>query len=150
MTNILSRAALSAALTLFGSSVLAEQAAETIYLGGSILTIDDQRPTAEAVAVRDGRILAVGNADTVLAYKDASTEILDLAGRSMLPGFVDSHGHVVMGGLQALSANLLAPPDGDVVDIPTLQAKLSNWAKENQKVVEQVNMIIGFGYDNAA
>ena len=150
MTNILSCAALSAALTLFGSSVLAEQAAETIYLGGSILTIDDQRPTAEAVAVRDGRILAVGNADTVLAYKDASTEILDLAGRSMLPGFVDSHGHVVMGGLQALSANLLAPPDGDVVDIPTLQATLSNWVKENQKVVEQVNMIIGFSYDNAA
>ena len=38
----------------------------------------------------------------------------------MLPGFVDSHGHVVLGGLQALAANLLAPPDGDVNDIPGL------------------------------
>ena len=67
----------------------------------------------------------------------------------MLPGFVDSHGHVVMGGLQALSANLLAPPDGDVTDIASLQATLRQWADDNAAVVDQVQMIIGFGYDNA-
>ena len=67
----------------------------------------------------------------------------------MLPGFVDSHGHVVMGGLQALSANLLAPPDGDVTDIASLQATLSKWAEDNAEAVDKVKMIIGFGYDNA-
>lgn len=130
-------------------SATADEIADTIYMGGQILTIDDAQPTAEAVAVRDGRILAVGDAEAVLEHRGDSSEMFDLAGRTMIPGFVDSHGHVVMGGLQALSANLLAPPDGDTVDIASLQAKLSDWVKENRQAVEQVNMIIGFGYDNA-
>jgi predicted amidohydrolase YtcJ len=137
------------ALALLTTSACSQDVADTIYTGGPILTIDDARPTAEAVAVRDGRILAVGVEDSVLAYRGNSTEMFDLAGRTMLPGFVDSHGHVVFGGLQALSANLLAPPDGEVTDIPSLQATLSAWAEENSNAVEQLNMIIGFGYDNA-
>ena len=67
----------------------------------------------------------------------------------MLPGFVDSHGHVVFGGLQALSANLLAPPDGDVTDVASLQSALSTWVEDNAEAVDKVKMIIGFGYDNA-
>jgi predicted amidohydrolase YtcJ len=149
MIHWLSRPVLCVALMLVAIGVRAGEVADTIYMGGPILTIDDARPTAEAVAIRDGRILAVGEEDTVQAYRGDSTEIFDLAGRSMIPGFVDSHGHVVMGGLQALSANLLAPPDGDVVDIATLKATLSDWTRENRKVVDRVNMIIGFGYDNA-
>ena len=136
-------------LALSVTSACAQDVADTIYTGGPILTIDDGQPTAEAVAVRDGRILAVGDANSVLRLKGNSTEMFDLAGRTMIPGFVDSHGHVVMGGLQALSANLLAPPDGDVTDIANLQATLSGWIEKNPDVVEQLNMIIGFGYDNA-
>jgi hypothetical protein len=82
-------------------------------------------------------------------HKGETTEIFDLDGRTMLPGFVDSHGHVVMGGLQALSANLLAPPDGKVDDIASLQAALKEWAEANSEIVDKVQMIIGFGYDNA-
>jgi len=137
------------ALALSATSAFAKEVADTIYTGGPILTIDDRQPTAEAVAVRNGRILAVGDADSVLAYRGDSTEMFDLAGRTMIPGFVDSHGHVVMGGLQALSANLLAPPDGNVTDIASLQATLSAWAEGSRDFVEQANMIIGFGYDNA-
>ncbi len=127
----------------------AQEVADTIYTGGPILTVDNANPTAEAVAVKDGRIVAVGALSDVSAHQDDTTEVFDLEGRAMLPGFVDSHGHVVMGGLQALSANLLAPPDGEVTDIASLQATLSDWADENSEIVEQVNMIIGFGYDNA-
>lgn len=149
MTKSLWPTSLFLALALSAASARAQEAADTIYTGGPILTIDDARPTAEAVAVRDGRILAVGDADGVLAHRGDSTEVFDLAGRTMVPGFVDSHGHVVMGGLQALSANLLAPPDGEVTDIASLKATLSAWAKENSDVVDQTNMIVGFGYDNA-
>jgi len=149
MTNSLWRASFFFTLALFAISACAKETADTIYTGGQILTIDDAQPTAEAVAVRDGRILAVGDADAVSALRGSSTEIFDLAGRTMIPGFVDSHGHVVLGGLQALSANLLAPPDGDVADIAGLQASLSAWAEENSGIVEKVNMIVGFGYDNA-
>lgn len=132
-----------------GSAAFSQQVADTIYSGGPILTINDERPTAEAVAVKDGRILAVGSVDDVSGLRGEETEAFDLDGRAMLPGFVDSHGHVVMGGLQALSANMLAPPDGDVRDIASLQATLSDWAKENSEAVDKVKMIIGFGYDNA-
>ena len=127
----------------------AQEIADTIYSGGPILTIDDAQPAAEAVAVRDGRILAVGAVSDVAAHQGDATDVFDLDGRTLLPGFVDSHGHVVMGGLQALSANLLAPPDGEVTDIASLQSTLSAWAAENADVVDQVNVIIGFGYDNA-
>ena len=131
------------------SSAVSQEIADTIYTGGPIVTMNDDRPTAEAVAVKDGRILAVGALEELAANRGDSTELYDLDGRAMLPGFVDSHGHVVMGGLQALSANLLAPPDGQVTDIASLQKTLKEWAEDNAEAVDKVQMIIGFGYDNA-
>lgn len=125
------------------------QKADTIYQNGSILTIDDARPKAEAVAVKDGRILAVGSKDDVFKTKGADTKFIDLSGKTMLPGFVDAHGHVFMGGVQALSANMLAPPDGEVKDIPSLIQALKDWTSANQKPVDKIQLIVGFGYDNA-
>jgi hypothetical protein len=78
--------------------------------GGAILTMDDAAMRAEAVAAKGGRIIAVGTAGQVLALRGPETEVIDLAGRAMVPGFVDPHGHIVLGGLQALSANLLPRP----------------------------------------
>jgi predicted amidohydrolase YtcJ len=140
---------LALSLFLFASSVFAQDIADTIYRGGPILTMNDAAPTAEAVAVKNGRILAVGSLADVEVYRGSATEIFGLAGRAMLPGFVDSHGHVVFGGLQALSANLLAPPDGEVKNIASLQSALSQWIRSNQDAVEKVKLIVGFGYDNA-
>lgn len=131
------------------SCAVSQDIADTVYTGGPILTMNDDQPTAEAVAVKDGRILAVGSLEDLTANRGDSTELYDLDGRAMLPGFVDSHGHVVMGGLQALSANLLAPPDGQVTDIASLQQMLSKWAEDNAEAVEKVRLIVGFGYDNA-
>ena len=127
----------------------ADEAADTIYTGGPIITINDDQPTAQAVAVRDGLIIAVGSVEDMARLKDDDTVMFDLDGRAMLPGFVDSHGHAGMGGLQALSANLLAPPDGQVTDIASLQRVISDWSVANAEIVDEVNMIIGFGYDNA-
>ncbi|GAB2508895.1 amidohydrolase [Microbulbifer agarilyticus] len=123
--------------------------ADTIYTGGPILTMDDKQPKADAVAVKDGRIIAVGSLADLEKYKGTNTKEFDLNGRAMVPGFVDSHGHVVFGGLQALSANLLSPPDGKVTDITSLKSTLSQWAKDNADAVAATKMIIGFGYDNA-
>jgi len=127
----------------------AREIADTIYTDGRILTMNDAQPAAEAVAVKDGRILAVGALADLGRHKGASTRMFDLGGRTMLPGFVDSHGHVVFGGLQALSANLLPPPDGPGASIAGLQEALRAWVDRNAAVVDKVNMIIGFGYDNA-
>ena len=125
------------------------ESADRIWSGGPILTMNDAAMRAEAVAERDGRIIAVGARDAVLAFKGPETELIDLGGRTLLPGFYDAHGHVLMGGLQALSANLLAPPDGEVTDIASLQASLRRWMAENASVVEKVKLVVGFGYDNA-
>lgn len=123
--------------------------ADKIYQNGSILTIDDANPRADAVAVKDGRVLSVGKMDVVLKTRGKTTEIVDLKGGTLLPGFVDAHGHVMGGGLQALSANLLAPPDGDVKDIASLQQTLREWIAENKAAVEKIGLVVGFGYDNA-
>ncbi|WP_204113280.1 amidohydrolase [Shimia biformata] len=134
---------------LMAQPALSQEIADTIYSGGPILTIDDAAPRAEAVAVRDGRILAVGDLTDVMNHQGDGTKLYDLDGNTLLPGFVDSHGHVVFGGLQALSANLLAAPDGTVNDIASLQDALRDWMAKNHDVIQQVNLIIGFGYDNA-
>ncbi|MDW4551461.1 amidohydrolase [Defluviimonas sp. D31] len=148
LKNLLRSGAVIVALGL-PVGATAQEIADTIYAGGPILTINDAQPTIEAVAVKDGRILAVGTLSDLVAHRGDATELFDLDGRAMLPGFVDSHGHVVFGGLQALSANLLAPPDGKVSDIASLQQTLRDWVEENSAAVEQAGVIIGFGYDNA-
>ena len=136
-------------LTFISMQAHAEEVADTIFLGGPILTINDQAPRAEAVAVADGLILAAGDLNDVMSHQGANTKVFDLQGRAMLPGFVDSHGHAVMGGLQALSANLLAPPDGMVKDIANLQETLRAWLSKNKETVDKVQLIVGFGYDQS-
>lgn len=131
------------------TAAFGDEIADTIYHNGTIITIDDSRPRAEAVAVKDGKILAVGVKEEVFKSKGEVTQLIDLSNRTMLPGFVDAHGHVMGGGLQALSANLLAPPDGNVKDIASLQQTLRDWMADNEAAVKKVRLVVGFGYDNA-
>ena len=91
--------------------------ADAIWLNGPIITVDDTQPEAEAVAIRDGRIVAVCKRKVVLRHRGDATTVHDLDCRALLPGFVDAHGHVFFVGFQAMSANLLPPPDGGVTDM---------------------------------
>jgi predicted amidohydrolase YtcJ len=125
------------------------QPADRIWTGGPVLTMNDKAPRAEAVAERAGRIVAVGPRATVLKLRGPGTQVIDLQGRTLLPGFIDAHGHITAGGLQALSANLLAPPDGAVTDLPSLLSTMRQWMAANEAAVKKVNLIVGFGYDNS-
>jgi predicted amidohydrolase YtcJ len=127
----------------------ASGAADLIYSGGPILTVNDAQPTAEAVAVRGGRILAIGTRDQVQATRGPGTRMVNLEGRTLLPGFVDPHGHVAMVGLQAVGANLLPAPDGEGNDIPALIRILREWAQRNAAAVRRYGLIFGFGYDDS-
>jgi len=138
-----------AALAAMAPHAFAADAADAIYSGGTIITIDDANPRVEAVAVKDGKIIAAGRAADVMKLKGEKTEMIDLGGRTMLPGFVDPHGHVTMGGLQAVSANMLPPPDGPNTDIAQIQQTLKDWAAANAEVVKQAQLILGFGYDDS-
>ena len=127
----------------------AQEVADRIFTGGPVLTMNDGQPRAEAVAVKDGIIIAVGSIDEIMALNGEGTEVTELEGRALIPGFVDAHGHVFGGGIQAVTANLLAAPDGDVTDIASLQQTLRDWIEANREVVEKANLIIGFGYDQS-
>jgi predicted amidohydrolase YtcJ len=130
------------------ATVAAEQAADTIYAGGDIVTVNDAQPTAEAVAVREGKILAVGaRADVERAHKGTATRVVDLAGHTMVPGFFDAHAHVMSFGAQGVGANLLASPDGNANTIDDLVAALQEFGKGPD--VARTGWIFGMGYDDA-
>jgi predicted amidohydrolase YtcJ len=123
--------------------------ADRIWTGGTILTMNDAAMRVEAVAEKAGRIIGVGTVAEITALKGPETRVIDLSGRTMVPGFVDPHGHIVLGGLQALSANMLPAPDGPGNSIPALQQALREWMTANAEAVAKTNLIVGFGYDNA-
>jgi hypothetical protein len=71
--------------------------ADTVLTGARIRTLDPRRPWAEAVAVKDGTIAAVGDERDVRDWRGAATEVIDLAGATLTPGLVDGHSHPVWG-----------------------------------------------------
>jgi hypothetical protein len=77
----------------------ADPPATSILTGGRIATMEPSRPFVEAVAVRDGRVLATGAAKDVMAQKGPATRVIELHGRTAIPGLNDSHIHVIRGGL---------------------------------------------------
>jgi len=122
--------------------------ADAIYSGGPIVTVNDAQPTAESLAVKNGKILALGSrAEIEQAHKSTATKMIDLGGRTLAPGFVDGHVHFLGLGAQAVGANLLAPPDGRVNTIDDLVAKLEEFAKGPD--AERTGWIFGMGYDDA-
>lgn len=86
-------------LMLGALPALAQDTADRIFVGGPVLTMNDAQPRAEAVAVKDGKIIAVGSRDEVMKLKAEGTEITELDGRALVPGFFDAHGHVFVGGI---------------------------------------------------
>ncbi len=80
--------------------------ADLVLTGGHVHTVDRQRPRAEAVAVRAGRIAAVGSATDVAPAIGSRTRVVDLAGRLLLPGFQDAHVHPISGGVDRMQCDV--------------------------------------------
>lgn len=150
--TLLAGAGALAGASLIGGRSMAQTARDAsaaVFTGGPILTIDDAMPTAEAVAVRNGVIVAVGSLDAARAAAGRGARTVNLDGRTLLPGFFDPHGHVAMVGLQARYANLLPAPDGQGDDIPALQRITRDWMKTHEALVRDTQLVIGFGYDDS-
>jgi hypothetical protein len=73
--------------------------ADLIFRGGPIIPMVGESRTVEALAIKNGKIAAVGAADAVMGLKSGSTTIVDLEGRALMPGFIDAHQHTVTGAL---------------------------------------------------
>jgi predicted amidohydrolase YtcJ len=91
-------------LTCF--SISQSQVADVVFVNGKIWTVDKAKPNAEALAVLNGRILAVGLSSEIRKFAGARTRIVDLKGKRMLPGFIDNHTHFMSGGFQLQSVDL--------------------------------------------
>jgi len=127
------------ALTLTSSlfSAFAQQPA-VIYHGGDILTMRGPSPEyVEALAVQDGKILFAGTLAEAQELAGANSKQIDLAGKTLLPGFIDTHGHFVYFGKNLVDANLF-----NCADIAELVARM----KKQVELTPADAWIVGFGY----
>src|SRR5258707_2467938 len=72
---------------------------DLLLVNGRIATQDERQSFVTALAIKDGRVLAAGDAKTVMACKGPATRVVDLNGRTVIPGLIDSHSHPIRGGL---------------------------------------------------
>lgn len=92
------------------------ESADSVLLNGRVYTLDDSQPWASAVAIRDGRFVAVGDRSSVSSLVGPQTRVIDLGGRMAMPGIHDLHIHPLNGALTALYACNF-PPDSSIEHI---------------------------------
>lgn len=80
-------------LSLASATLFAAERADLVLLGGRIVTLDDACPTAEALACRDGRVLAIGSRGDVSKHVGPNTHVVGIVGKTAYPGFIEGHGH---------------------------------------------------------
>ena len=124
-------------------------AADTIYVGGDIVTVNDAQPSAEALAVKDGKIVAVGpRAEVEKGHKGSATKVVDLAGKALLPSFIDAHGHYISALTVPNQVKLYAPPVGPGSDPDAIVAAIERFRVERK--VPKGELIQAYGYDENA
>jgi hypothetical protein len=135
------RATAVLALGCLATSAWAEGAADRILVGGRVLTVDARDRIAEAIAIKDGRILAVGTTAEIERLAGPGTERIDLAGRTATPGLIDAHAHFSQGGLVRLTHLALGYPD--VKSIAELVARVG----ERAATLQPGEWVLGRGWD---
>lgn len=119
----------------------------TLYVGGRILTMDADNRIVDALATEGERIAAVGGRAELESWaEERDARIVDLRGRTMIPGFVDGHSHFPGSGLLDPLVHLGSPPLGDVTDMDKLIATLEAGADKSRRG----DWIVGWGYDDTA
>lgn len=118
------------------NSATGGQAADRVFLGGAIYTGVESQPTAEMIAVEDGRIVFVGSATDGEAFIGDDTETVDLDGATLFPGFTDAHAHIIGVGQRERSLNL----EG-TTSIEDLKARVAQAAAD-----ESASIISGRGW----
>jgi hypothetical protein len=127
----------------------ADEPADVVFYGGPIVTVNDAQPSVEAVAVKDGKIVAVGAASEIRAkWVGPNTRVVDLAGRTLLPGFIDGHGHFMNAPRIVNWANVSPMPAGPVKAIPDILTALQALVVELK--IPKGQWVIGYGYDGTA
>lgn len=118
---------------------------DTIYYNGNIFTMEADQPNAEALAIKDGKIIFVGDFKKAQSYIGANTVQVDLQNKTLLPGFIDVHGHITSSAGMMQFVDLAPSPYGKVDKISDLQDALKKQINMDESTVP----ILGNGYDDA-
>ncbi|BBP84390.1 hypothetical protein PHLH8_40320 [Pseudomonas sp. Pc102] len=97
--------------------------ADMVLFNGKVFTADKARPMVQAIAVENGKVLAVGSDAEIKALADASTQRIDLGGKALMPGLIDTHSHAIFGGLEMSTANM----GDEQVSLDELEKRLRTW-----------------------
>src|SRR5262245_28096932 len=137
---------------LIGSSVIsaavsgrAQAPPDKVFINGTVVTMAREGEVAEAVAVRGGQIAAVGSTKDIRALSGPETVVVDLAGKTLLPGFYAAHDHFPSAGRVALyNVDLNSPPMGTIRTMDQLVAAL----REKAARTPAGQWVVGRGYDD--
>ncbi len=117
-----------------------------IFYNGKIVTMKEENDIQEALCIENGKIKLVGSNEDVLKLKDESTELVDLEGKSMYPGFIDPHSHFGMQSNFASFTLIAAPPIGVVDSIEKMIAVLKDGVENNY--ANDGSVFFAYGYDH--
>ncbi|MGY4664845.1 putative amidohydrolase YtcJ [Pseudomonas chlororaphis] len=116
------------AIAVSFASMEAMAATDLVLFNGQVFTADRAQPKAQALAVADGKVLQVGSDAQIKALIETGTRVIDLGGKTLMPGLIDSHSHAIFGGLEMTSANL----QDEVVGLDELEKKLRAWRDDGK------------------
>lgn len=121
---------------ILGLGSLLGQQADTIFFGGDIITVNDRQPEAEAVAVKDGKIVYVGDKKGAFDWKGENTNLVDLQGKTLLPGFINPHTHITLDAIVSAST-----------DVSPFKYKTIKEVIEVLKEAVKKGPVLAWGYD---
>ncbi len=126
--------------------VIAGPQRQTLYHGGDIITMEGDEPQyVEAVVQQDGEVVFAGSKAEALEKYKGNIRLIDLKGSTMLPGFLDPHGHFMSALMMVNQVNAASPPMGTSTNIPQIVEKLQAFGK--QRNIPDDGWILAWGYD---
>lgn len=121
-----------------------KELADKIYFNGKVITVDSLNSIVTAIAIKNGKILQVGSDNFILKFKGAQTTLINLHGKTVVPGFIDGHSHF-MNFIKFDEVDVSAPPVSDVKNITELLNKIKRY--KDAKKIRKGEWINTFGYD---
>jgi len=145
MKNMIRTAIIAAFAAIVLAAVAFSQTRHNFLINAHILTMDEAYPTADSMLFRGGNVIAVGEERTLREKLPWFTRLIDMSGKTVLPGFIDAHSHFPSSGLVHAGLDLTPPPMGTV---STLQ-NLLEVVRGAETSAAPGDWIIGFNYDDA-
>ncbi|MBT8220945.1 MAG: amidohydrolase family protein [Bacteroidia bacterium] len=119
--------------------------ADVIYHNATVILMTGELEIAEAIAIKNSKILSTGAFNKILKYQGIKTEMKNLEGKTLLPGFIEGHSHLMMAAQMIDMVNLSSPPVSDITESQGLVDKLEQ--KRVDENIKNGEWLLGWGYD---